>query len=212
MRLLSWLAILLPLGVAGCNPQADAKFEPAPPEAEIQAALNAVTAQMKLKKREACSLASKSDQYETLSKAGRFREAADAIRPCAVAVDDKDVTAMLKRAETEGSVKAVNDNRLNAQARLDALDYLAQNAPDRAVPFAAKRKSIEAMVARDGKARRKLQGASVGMSVDEVLASSWGRPDSVNKTTTANRTSEQWVYGGGNYLYFDQGRLTAIQH
>lgn len=50
----------------------------------------------------------------------------------------------------------------------------------------------------------------IGMTEDEVLASSWGRPSSRNTTTTKGGIHEQWVYRRG-YLYFDNGILTAIQ-
>ena len=58
-----------------------------------------------------------------------------------------------------------------------------------------------------------LPGVRIGMSADAVLAkSSWGKPASVNRTTTAYGTREQWVYKGHNYLYFTNGVLTAIQN
>ena len=41
---------------------------------------------------------------------------------------------------------------------------------------------------------------------------SWGKPDSVNRTTNSYGTSEQWVYDGGSYLYFDNNKLTSIQN
>jgi hypothetical protein len=62
------------------------------------------------------------------------------------------------------------------------------------------------------KAKPRRSGASIGMSKEEALASSWGRPESVNRTTNAYGTREQWVYGGGNYLYFENGVLTSIQN
>jgi hypothetical protein len=62
------------------------------------------------------------------------------------------------------------------------------------------------------RARRKREGVRIGMSQQEVLMSSWGRPENINRTTTASRTHEQWVYPGNQYLYFDDGRLTAIQN
>ncbi len=40
----------------------------------------------------------------------------------------------------------------------------------------------------------------------------WGYPDDVNRTTGSFGTHEQWVYGGGYYLYFENGRLTVIQN
>ena len=39
----------------------------------------------------------------------------------------------------------------------------------------------------------------------------WGSPVSINTTETARVVHEQWVYGGGRYLYFDNGILTTIQ-
>ncbi|KAK42714.1 hypothetical protein BG58_39460 [Caballeronia jiangsuensis] len=56
------------------------------------------------------------------------------------------------------------------------------------------------------------RGVSIGMTEDQALASNWGRPNYVNRTHTAAGDSSQWVYGGGNYLYFQNGRLTTIQN
>lgn len=51
----------------------------------------------------------------------------------------------------------------------------------------------------------------VGMSKCGAIAG-WGRPRDVNSTTNARGTREQWVYGGGNYLYFEGNLLTSIQN
>ena len=40
----------------------------------------------------------------------------------------------------------------------------------------------------------------------------WGEPVTINKTTTSYGTTEQWVYYGDSYLYFTNGKLTAIQN
>lgn len=52
---------------------------------------------------------------------------------------------------------------------------------------------------------------SIGMTAEEVCNSTWGEPNKINKTTTEYGTSEQWVYGGGRYIYLDDGIVTAIQ-
>jgi hypothetical protein len=58
------------------------------------------------------------------------------------------------------------------------------------------------------------------MTVFQVIASQWGRPDDRHTTTTASHRHEQWVYNLGalckptqrqSYLYFDDGVLTTIQ-
>jgi hypothetical protein len=44
----------------------------------------------------------------------------------------------------------------------------------------------------------------------EMVRASWGLPDDINRTITVAGVHEQWVYGD-SYVYFDDGRLTAIQ-
>lgn len=73
------------------------------------------------------------------------------------------------------------------------------------------RSKAAGLQAKQEKLQRKKEGVTLGMSQQDVLDSSWGRPNKVNKTTTAHGTTEQWVYGGG-YLYFDNGLLKTVQH
>ncbi len=51
----------------------------------------------------------------------------------------------------------------------------------------------------------------IGMNVDDVLSSKWGKPDRINKTTTKYGTTEQWCYENNNYVYFTNGIVTSIQ-
>lgn len=54
--------------------------------------------------------------------------------------------------------------------------------------------------------------AAIGMSKAQVLNSTnWGKPKSVNTTTNAYGTQEQWIYSDYQYLYFDNGKLSTIQ-
>lgn len=50
----------------------------------------------------------------------------------------------------------------------------------------------------------------IGMTEQEVCASSWGYPKKQNTTTTASGTRVQWVYDFG-YIYFTNGVVTSIQ-
>lgn len=45
----------------------------------------------------------------------------------------------------------------------------------------------------------------------EMCLESWGKPQEINKTTTANLIHEQWVYSLKRYLYFNDDLLAAIQ-
>ncbi len=62
------------------------------------------------------------------------------------------------------------------------------------------------------KKEKKSRGVSIGMTQQEVLQSSWGKPKDINKTTTEYGTHEQWVYANYNYLYFEDGILVTIQN
>jgi phage protein D len=93
-----------------------------------------------------------------------------------------------------------------AQGRASYAADLRREAADWEAAAARKKKVIAVEAAR-----KKKSGASIGMTAEEVKdGTSWGPPNHINRTITANGISEQWVYGGG-YLYFNNGTLTAIQ-
>lgn len=70
-----------------------------------------------------------------------------------------------------------------------------------------------ARAAKAAEAARKARGGvRIGMTMKQVRASSWGVPQDVHSMTTAQTVTEQWVYGDGNYLYFENGILKVIQN
>lgn len=95
-----------------------------------------------------------------------------------------------------------------AQAAAEAKEK-EQNEQKALAEAEAQRAKARLAAAKDAKRRG---GVHIGMSAKQVRASNWGAPYSVNRTTTANGVSEQWVYGSSSYLYFQNGRLTAIQN
>ncbi|OJV45172.1 MAG: hypothetical protein BGO29_06155, partial [Bacteroidales bacterium 36-12] len=46
----------------------------------------------------------------------------------------------------------------------------------------------------------------------QMCIESWGEPEEINKTSGSYGAHEQWVYGNGNYLYFENGILKTIQN
>ena len=64
--------------------------------------------------------------------------------------------------------------------------------------------------------KKKSEGVRLGMTEQDVLDSSWGKPDEINRTTYTFGVHEQWVYRGAyynnSYLYFEDGILTTIQN
>ena len=73
-------------------------------------------------------------------------------------------------------------------------------------------KASEEKRIREEKARKKKEGVVIGMSKQDVLDSSWGKPQKINRTTTSYGVHEQWVYNGYNYLYFEDDKLVSIQN
>jgi len=51
---------------------------------------------------------------------------------------------------------------------------------------------------------------AIGMTAEQVKVA-WGDPLRINETQTRYVNRQQWVYGGQQYLYFENGRLTTIQ-
>jgi hypothetical protein len=98
------------------------------------------------------------------------------------------------------------DNLERGRVAREDLRQEQEREAERERKAAAKQRQIAA-------AQAKKPGARIGMSPEQVTKeTSWGKPNHINRTTTAHGVHEQWVYGGGNYLYFENGRLTAIQN
>ena len=77
------------------------------------------------------------------------------------------------------------------------------------VKTAAKEKAVRAKAKAVCTAKG---GVSIGMTKAQVLASCWGKPESINRTVTAYGVHEQWVYNLKSYVYFENGVVTAIQN
>lgn len=51
----------------------------------------------------------------------------------------------------------------------------------------------------------------IGMT-QAMCREAWGSPEDINRTSGSWGVHEQWVYGLGSYLYFEDGVLTSIQN
>ena len=51
----------------------------------------------------------------------------------------------------------------------------------------------------------------IGMTKKELEKSTWGTPEDINRTTTANGVREQWCYSNYRYIYLNNGIVTSIQ-
>lgn len=118
-------------------------------------------------------------------------------------VDDATSESSLKR----GCLFDITPDELNVRlAKLDSERKKAQQdfEAEIAVANEKERKRIAEIAKRPS--------ARIGMTAKEVVnKTNWGKPEQINRTITADGVAEQWVYGEGEYLYFRNGRLTAIQ-
>lgn len=181
--------------------------------------------------RERCAAeqASITANYNDLMLQGDYVGAELAVRACGQASwPDNTWRDMRERAEHHTTVRNPKNHpfaRQYAMLRLDKLD------PTGAAKLATMRRDIDRLAeeirqtnaaeARAAQIRQKAidaaeskvkksQGVHIGMSAQDVLDSSWGRPRTINRSVYSFGTREQWVYGDGNYLYFSDGVLTSV--
>lgn len=146
-------------------------------------------------------------------------KASRTIAICAAKTGDPDLTAKVREAEAVSREQDATDIKATPDARLQAIEKLRELDPQRAdklqplVPkLEAAAKKAEAEAIKRQLAEKKKQGVRIGMTPEEVIQSMWGKPEKINRTTSAHGVREQWVYGGGNYLYFSNGKLETIQN
>ena len=88
-------------------------------------------------------------------------------------------------------------------------EYILPMSPSDLQIALSKKRKKDAAAAAAWKARG---GVRIGMTAEQVRKSNWGNPQSVNRTSGTYGVHEQWVYGGGNYIYLENGHVTAIQN
>ena len=178
---------------------------------EIQAAAAA-------KDRQDCasSIEQKKAEYMSLMKERKFWDASLEIRSCAETLASPELTKLVREAEIGSHMAEINSPKSPPRERARAMQMLARDYPEVGTKYAQQADRLIAEADRKEEAeerkRKRARGVTIGMSKEDAIASSWGRPESVNSTTTSRGTREQWVYGSRSYLYFENGVLTAIQN
>ncbi len=106
----------------------------------------------------------------------------------------------------------IKDAALESQAREMVRAEMARH--DAEVRAQTKRDNEEAaqraMEYRFNQAISKRQ-VLVGMTFEQVKLA-WGKPERINTSGGRGIDHEQWVYGMGTYLYFENGKLTSWQN
>jgi hypothetical protein len=115
---------------------------------------------------------------------------------CLFALEPWDVQARLDKFSSDQSAKLAAE----AEERKKADERVAQWEID----SLAKKQKQEAVARRPA--------ARIGMTANQVIeTTNWGAPKKINRIEAQSGVEEQWEYGLGTYLYFRNGRLTAIQ-
>lgn len=170
------------------------------------------------KRKAACesSLAQKRSSYDALMKEKKYWDASLQVRQCADLLADPQLLELVKDAEIKTHLAEINGAKVSLRDKARAIEMLVRDYPDVGAKYQAMLPKLLAAAEKQeatAEARRKRsEGVRIGMSKADVLASSWGKPERVNRTTNAYGTREQWVYGIGNYLYFEDDVLVSIQN
>jgi len=157
-------------------------------------------------------------EYQRHFDAKAYDKALTAFGDCPALLRDKELIGMLNDARREILKETIVNKTASLDDRVEAARSLRLHHPEAANSLA----KVEASLVKQRDARDKAaaqreaaikrsKGVNIGMSAEDVRASSWGHPNRVNRTTTKYGTREQWVYDGG-YLYFENDVLTAIQN
>jgi hypothetical protein len=161
----------------------------------------------------------KRNEYDQQLARKEFWNASFAMKKCAQDLNNADYKQLADSAEVKARISDINDKTKNPTTRINQIEVLEKFFPNESKQFTTLKSTLIAENARSVaseakavKAKKRSEGVSIGMSRADVLASSWGKPQSVNTTTNAYGVREQWVYGDRNYLYFKDGVLESIQH
>lgn len=126
-------------------------------------------------------------------------------------IADQLLKMICKPAEAEKFDECVDRAISNHPERFRDAARVVAAADNEARWEALEQQRIDRAVAVCRKAGIKSGTVRIGMTMRQVRDCGWGRPDDVNRTSTARYVHEQWVYPS-SYLYFENGILTAIQN
>lgn len=158
-------------------------------------------------------------EYFDLMDKQEFAKASQIMSGCSSRLDSQEYRDLIAIAEIKSYEIVIHGKLTPSANRLDALNQLEANYPEEVKKYTKLKAQLESEVknkkmleAQAEIKKKKNEGVSIGMTKADVLASSWGKPQSINTTTNAYGVREQWVYGGRNYLYFKNGILESIQN
>jgi ribonuclease D len=192
----SWAAVLW---LTACNPPPTNQFR-VTATAAASAAASAAAEQAECRAGRDAQIAA----YRAAVIAGDAWRAARSLDACARVLDDHELRRLIEAAEVPSLWADARNPKNSDVMRASALDVLIRDHPKEAPAASALKTKLEA-------AEKRRHDPAIGMTIDDVLASKWGRPRDVNRTVTSGGSHYQFVYGNGRYVYFENGRVVSIQ-
>lgn len=123
---------------------------------------------------------------------------------------------IINNSNSENSTSRRNLYSTNSGAYISTFDEISQAINNLDAHAKQKEIQLNQMMAKIAESKQELAkkpNVRIGMSTSQVLHNSnWGKPDDINTTINSYGKFEQQIYGGGNYLYFTNGKLTSIQY
>lgn len=206
------LVLILLVEVSGCKRREDVDLSR---QLAARQAEQAASAAASRQAGEAERCLSKRDEiiatYEKLFGKRLYEQAASAVRECAAATKQPVFTNAVAAADIADYRSSADDPKTPLHSRILVLDKLYAEYPEAFKGHEGQYASLQKQQAAAEGASKRKRGVTIGMSKEDVLASNWGKPRKINRSTYAWGSSEQWVYDGG-YLYFKDGVLESIQH
>ncbi|WP_156902240.1 hypothetical protein [Azohydromonas australica] len=228
MDMLRSSLVLLPFLVA-CGPQGSSNWaSPAEIAASAAAAAAAASAaeeaakvaeaREREEKTADCkkNISSKLAEYRQLMTKREYGNAALVIRECSELLNEPKLHELVTDGEIKSHYQDLDNPTQSVFNKIQAIEALQRDYPEHAKKNEKRLAASMAYLQREREAKeqqRRLDSTPpLGISTQEVISSYWGYPTGgINRTTSARGTTEQWVYGNGRYLYFDNGRLTTVQ-
>ena len=133
------------------------------------------------------SLPAKRAEYKKLMDARQFWPASVQLNECARKLDDIALLALVRDAQRKSFLQELSDPTSSADSKSAASKWLVEHYPGEAKQFkvdahrllakeAERRRQTVISEARQLSAEKRKSGVQVGMDMDDVAASSWGRP------------------------------------
>ena len=120
-----------------------------------------------------------------------------------------ETTYQSNNSTSENSTSSRNSYSTNSGVYLSSNEEISLAIDD----LVERGRQERSQIRREQAELAKKPNVRIGMSTSQVLHNSnWGKPDDINTTINTYGKFEQWIYGGGNYLYFTNDKLTSIQY